>query len=601
IDYFETHREQIPLLVIVYLLTIIWILYLILYHSRVQGIILSYILRRFYFKDATQIKFDSVSISFISGSIMFRNLHYTTGSYFVFVKDGCLVFRYWSKTKNKPLIRLKIKLYYLDILFFSPIRSNTVSDIINSTDDLQRGSINGISSKGDDTQSVNTLKNSEDGLFVKRLRSLFPAIEIKIEHGKISAGHDSLPYGLLIRFSTMTSTFTSMSPSRNLSEVDIMTLLYTLKYRNLRVYLHPIKGYKGELHEVPPPIPTSKAAESGKFQVFECLDGELEYEQDVPGKMIEQTENSEPLPDLIWEFRIKCLKEAKVAYGPWADRQREALWQYFLPTLFEESPVTPDALIGQTRIFKTVRFKLWLACQTTLDLYFMNKMKLHQLHAEIPAQNSYLDASFPWITSPDGFDTYLSMYVINPIVRTNLSFTPLFQADRVDMNLHIHYPRIWNSIQIWSIEITTSKAQVYFVFEHKNFLQALINDWASSVPPDIYSFVPYIYDMILQGDYVEILIPCNQGNWIDCANGNHAQQRTAENNYISICAKSFSLTYPLPFLEFCPKATPMDITIEVHDVLARLIIPESNRLYYILEGIDAHKRYYSPTGVKSQL
>ena len=143
LDYFESHREQIPLLVIVYLLTIIWILYLILYHSRVQGIILSYILRRFYFKDATQIKFDSASISFISGSIMFRNLHYTTGSYFVFVKDGCLVFRYWSKTKNKPLIRLKIKLYYLDILFFSPIRSNTVSDIINSTDDLQRGSING--------------------------------------------------------------------------------------------------------------------------------------------------------------------------------------------------------------------------------------------------------------------------------------------------------------------------------------------------------------------------------------------------------------------------------------------------------------------------
>ena len=53
---------------------------------------------------------------------------------------------------------------------------------------------------------------------------------------------------------------------------------------------------------------------------------------------------------------------------------REALWQYFLPTLFEESPVTPDASIGQTRIFKTVRFKLWLAWQTTLDLYFMNKM-----------------------------------------------------------------------------------------------------------------------------------------------------------------------------------------------------------------------------------
>jgi len=141
IDYFETHREQIPLLVIVYLLTIIWILYLILYHSRIQGIIFSYILRRFYFKDATQIKFDSFSISFISGAIMFRNLHYTTGSYFIFIKDGCLVFRYWSKIKTKPLIRLKIKLYHLDIQFFSPIRSNILTD--NQTDDLPRGSING--------------------------------------------------------------------------------------------------------------------------------------------------------------------------------------------------------------------------------------------------------------------------------------------------------------------------------------------------------------------------------------------------------------------------------------------------------------------------
>ncbi len=99
------------------------------------------------------------------------------------------------------------------------------------------------------------------------------------------------------------------------------------------------------------------------------------------------------------------------------------------------------------------------------------------------------------------------------------------------MTLHIHYPRIWNSLQVWSVDINTKKAQVYFVFEHKNFFQgkikhfcidfyficsALINDWASSTPPDIYSFVPYIYDMTLKGSHVEVLMPCNQGNWIDC-------------------------------------------------------------------------------------
>lgn len=143
IFYFDTHREKIPLLVIVYILTIVWILYLILYNSRVQGIILSHLLRKFYFRDAAQIKFDSISVSFISGAIMFRNLHYTTGSYCVFVKDGCLVFRYWSRTKQKPLIRLKIQLNHLDIQFFSPIRSNTSPDVHSSTDDAQRGSTAG--------------------------------------------------------------------------------------------------------------------------------------------------------------------------------------------------------------------------------------------------------------------------------------------------------------------------------------------------------------------------------------------------------------------------------------------------------------------------
>ena len=45
----------------------------------------------------------------------------------------------------------------------------------------------------------------------------------------------------------------------------------------------------------------------------------------------------------------------------------------------------------------------------------------------------------------------------------------------------------------------------------------------------------------------------------------------------------------------------MDINIEVKDVLARLVIPESNRLFYVLEGIDAHKQFYTPDGVKSRL
>ncbi|CAF4065238.1 unnamed protein product, partial [Rotaria sp. Silwood2] len=598
-DYIETHREKIPLLIIVYILTIIWIIYLILYHSRIQGIILSYILRRFYFKDATQMKFDSFSISFISGSIMFRNLHYTTGNYFVCVRDGCLTFRYWSRINKKSVIRLRIKLNHVDILFCTPIRSNTISETNNLNDDLHKGLIHGNSTKTDDTQSVNTVKGNEEGFLVQSLRSLFPAIEIKIQHGRISIRHNTLPYSLSMRFSTMTSIFTSESPSKYAPQIDLMTLIYSLTYRNLRIQLYRNESYQGEQNDILPPIPPSKKADVNMFQIFECSEGELEYEQDVPGKMIEQLENGESIPGVHWEIRIKCNKETKIAYGPWADRQRELLWQYFLPTIYEESLITSEPSIGQTRIFKSVHFKLLLNCPTTLDLYFMNKMKLQQLHIECPLKGSHINAVLPFSTNPDGFDTFLSMNILQPIIRTNLSFSPLAQAENILINVHIHYPRLWNSLQNWLIDITAKKPKVYFVFEHKNFFQGLINDWSSSLPPDIYSFTPFIYDITVRGDQVEILIPCNQGNWIDCSNG--GDQESEENNYVSLCAKSLLLTYPLVFSEFCPKNTATDLTIETKDILARLVIPRSNRMYYIIEGLDMHKRFYTPEGVKSQL
>jgi hypothetical protein len=58
---------------------------------------------------------------------------------------------------------------------------------------------------------------------------------------------------------------------------------------------------------------------------------------------------------------------------------------------------------------------------------------LHQIHAELPIQGSYFEATFPFSTNPDGFDTYLSMNIKQPIARTNLSFSPFIQAAQVDV------------------------------------------------------------------------------------------------------------------------------------------------------------------------
>ena len=175
----------------------------------------------------------------------------------------------------------------------------------------------------------------------------------------------------------------------------------------------------------------------------------------------------------------------KIAYAPWADQQRwenrrwcltdlftrifsfdrEALWQYFLPTLYEECPVTPEPSIGQTRIFKTVRFKLWLNCPTVLDLYFMNKAVRIVVSTILPsetcsgrcletASNSCGDSEIDVVLRCDLSFLDQSRWIWysyhHEYHATNSSNEPLFHAvassgsRRCKRNIEIH--RIWQTL-----------------------------------------------------------------------------------------------------------------------------------------------------------
>jgi hypothetical protein len=81
-----------------------------------------------------------------------------------------------------------------------------------------------------------------------------------------------------------------------------------------------------------------------------------------------------------------------------------------------------------------------------------------------------------------------------------------------------------------NIKISSKVKFISFISNCSLFIiiLALINDWSSAVPPDIYSFTPFIYNLTLRADQLELLIPSNQGNWIDCSKDNDRQ--LAENS-----------------------------------------------------------------------
>lgn len=132
--------------------------------------------------------------------------------------------------------------------------------------------------------------------------------------------------------------------------------------------------------------------------------------------------------------------------------------------------------------------------------------------------------------------------------------------------------RFWTEKFLSRLDIPSFSSNWNWIY--LSFFSALINDFSSPVPPDIFSFTPFIYNITVRGEQVELLVPANQGNWIDCSDINAENSTMKEQlifgkssflilDYVSLCAKSLVLSYPIPFLEFCPKTTPTELTVEV--------------------------------------
>lgn len=125
--------------------------------------------------------------------------------------------------------------------------------------------------------------------------------------------------------------------------------------------------------------------------------------------------------------------------------------------------------------------------------------------------------SFPWLTKHYGYKTTIDANLNAVECQTNLAFKHFLNAERAVLAADINYPLRWNDLQIWNINLDLFKSDIFFTFYHKFFFQQMINDWSSRSMGDLRKFVPYIYDFKLRAQDLEVILPCNQYNWLDCA------------------------------------------------------------------------------------
>jgi hypothetical protein len=87
---------------------VIWTVYVLFFNSRVIGSITTFLLNLYLkrYSKLVWIRIRSVSISFLSGKIMFRGVHYVTVDYMVYIQDGWITFAYW-KRQEKDSVKIE--------------------------------------------------------------------------------------------------------------------------------------------------------------------------------------------------------------------------------------------------------------------------------------------------------------------------------------------------------------------------------------------------------------------------------------------------------------------------------------------------------------
>jgi hypothetical protein len=101
--------------------------------------------------------------------------------------------------------------------------------------------------------------------------------------------------------------------------------------------------------------------------VFRCVSSDFKYVQDVPSiltfdrRYLQKSETGELIQnekEPQWSLLLNCNKHTIINYGPWYDRQREALWKFFFPQNYEKLEPQPEPTLNERR--QTSKFDFFL-------------------------------------------------------------------------------------------------------------------------------------------------------------------------------------------------------------------------------------------------
>ncbi|CAM1304937.1 KIAA1109 (predicted) [Pycnogonum litorale] len=570
-----------------------WVIYITYYNSRVIGYLLTKVVNRFVMPTSTYVKIGSISLSVLSGKVIFRDIIYMTMDYTVRIQDGWLIFHWWRSYVPKELSE---DLSHSDTRL-SVMLNGFEFHMYNRTEVYARlEKLFGLEpklSKSVPERSDSDVSSSEEDLTSKSTynyldwHDLIPVIKIDISVGRVVFGNHLLPTTLSINFEEGHVMYTT-KPAQ--SKLDLFTHIVKCRAENAKVLLAPSPKYTGMTDDPPRYMGEGFVVlQSNLVDIYYYMDepglvsAEPEMVQLANGDIIERP--SSPL----WGIDVKCGKGTDFSYGPWADRQREQLFKFFFPQDYQQVEVTKLPSAGEKRVVQSFDIRLSTLSDATIDILFSKEKMTNAIHINI-GPGSYLESCLPWITTEDGYSTKINGQLLHVDGSTSLQYRSLLETETLEFDIVTKYPRRWNSHQDWRCSLTACKSTLSLIYAHKSFFQDMVTDWSSRARPDIYHFVPYTWHFNLIIKEFELITVANQHNWIDCSSQHQ------ENAHVGFCGEVFDLSFDIPFVVFLPRTILMKFWIQAESVDLCLYIPEVNTCHNIVKNIDENAKLTSRDG-----
>ncbi|KAF8940858.1 hypothetical protein BGZ58_004326 [Dissophora ornata] len=317
--------------------------------------------------------------------------------------------------------------------------------------------------------------------------------------------------------------------------------------------------------------------------ILQCNELGLRYYTDVAGKVPEPSQHG-PHDDYDlppeWGMEL-IIDEAVISYGPWADRQRSEIQNFYFPNAYRTLDPTPEALPGQDRIHAALLIVVTFSSSVTIKIPTQEKSKDWKYSdpdfqavqggksmrpfgwLELKAAHgSLITVDIPMVYGADGYKNVVLVDLQHLVVTSSVNYAPVINLKELKagaMVCQLQNPLIWNAQRDWEFEITLDTAKVSLLRDHITLIQDLSKDWTSGPPVDMAHFVPFKYEFDIKLPNFQLYTYVNEHNIIN------EPTEFDENAFIIAAGQSLDCKVVLPFVEYSPEITCITFDVEIQN------------------------------------